>query len=76
MEVPQGERWRLLATFNSGFLTRDSGGGFYLEWRQRSATAYTARELLAFKNGRVDIVSWKGGVTPGQRLSSQSRTFR
>ena len=30
MRVPQGERHRLLATFNSGFKYADGGGGFYV----------------------------------------------
>jgi len=28
IEVPAGQRWRLLATFNSGFTYKDGGGGF------------------------------------------------
>lgn len=33
MRVPAGERWRLLATFNSGFTYRDGHGGFAVDGR-------------------------------------------
>jgi hypothetical protein len=64
MQVPQSQRWRLLATFNSGFLHRDSGGGFSVN----GATAQPLRNgqgtIVAYRDGRVNIISWNGGPTP------------
>ena len=65
MQVPYGERWRLLATFNSGFLSRDSGGGFFLNGDSAAPLRQGQGTIVAYKNGRVDIVSWNGGATPG-----------
>jgi hypothetical protein len=65
LEVPFGERWRLLATFNSGFTHRDGHGGFavggltYEPLRAGDATA------LAYRDGRVDVRAWTGGPSAG-----------
>jgi phosphodiester glycosidase len=64
MQVPYGQRWRLLATFNSGFTYRDGHGGFavdgttYTPFRPRMGT------LVEHANGRVDVVAWRGGTRP------------
>jgi hypothetical protein len=61
MQVPYGERWRLLATFNSGFTHRDGQGGFaingvtYEPFRTGDAT------VVAHRDGRVDVKAWTGG---------------
>ena len=64
IEVPQGQRWRLLATFNSGFLHRDSNGGFFVNGDSVEPLQQGQGTVVAYKNGRVDVVSWSGGVTP------------
>jgi len=64
MQVPHDQRWRLLATFNSGFLSRDSGGGFYVNGDSAAPLRAGQGTLLAYKNGRVDVSSWHGGATP------------
>jgi hypothetical protein len=61
MEVPMHMRSRLVATFNSAFKVKDSGGGFatgghtYLPMESGIAT------FVRYRNGRVDIVPWSGG---------------
>jgi hypothetical protein len=65
-EVPYGQRWRLLAAFNSGFKFDSSGGknGFAVDghtyvWLRRGLGT-----LLGYRDGRVDVVSWDGPPTP------------
>jgi hypothetical protein len=64
MKVPQSQRWRLLATFNSGFLYRDSRGGFFLNGNAVTPLRPGQGTIVAYKNGRVDVVSWTGGSGP------------
>lgn len=65
MEVPQDQRWRLLATFNSGFMLRDSHGGFFLNGESVAALRDGQGTIVAFRNGRVDVRSWHGAAKPG-----------
>ena len=64
MSVPQAQRWRLLATFNSGFLLRDSRGGFFVNQDSAAPLSPGQGTIVAYKDGRVDIFSWHGGATP------------
>jgi len=65
MQVPYGQRRRLLATFNSGFTYKDGRGGFSVN----GVTATPLRDgqgtVVAYRNGRVDVVDWKKGDRPG-----------
>jgi Phosphodiester glycosidase len=69
MSVPIGQRWRLLATFNSGFIYRDGnngssiGGAMYEPLKQGLAT------LIAYRNGRVDVSAWRGGAVAGPQIA-------
>ena len=61
MEVPQSQRWRLLATFNSGFMNRDSHGGFFVDGAARRHRSGRGQgTIVAYKDGRVDVISWHG----------------
>jgi len=64
MEVPQSQRWRLLATFNSGFTYGDGHGGFFVDGRSVTPLRRGQGTVVAYKNGRVDVVSWRGGASP------------
>ncbi len=66
IEVPQSQRWRLLATFNSGFMHRDSQGGFFVNGRSAEPLRRDQGTIVAYKDGRVDVFSWHGGVVPGR----------
>ena len=69
MQVPFGERWRLLATFNGGFIYNDGhngssiGGTMYEPLKDGLAT------MVAYRNGRVDIRSWHGGQVAGPQIA-------
>ena len=67
MEVPQAQRWRLLATFNSGFMNRDSHGGFFVDGHSAAALRPGQGTIVAYKDGRVDILSWHGHSVPGPK---------
>lgn len=65
MQVPYGERWRLLATFNSGFTHRDGRGGFAINGRSYEPMRTGDATLLAYRDGSVDVKAWTGGLAPG-----------
>ncbi len=65
MQVPVDQRWRLLATFNSGFTWRDGHGGFVANGRTYEPLRSGLATLIAYRDGHVNIVSWNGGPTPG-----------
>jgi hypothetical protein len=64
MEVPWGERWRLLATFNSGFIYSDGLNGDVLDGHVNEPLKDGLATLVAYRNGRVNIVDWRGGPSP------------
>ena len=69
MEVPYGQRWRLLATFNSGFIYSDGLNGDALNGHVNEPLKQGLATLVAYKNGRVNIVSWNGGQAPGPAIA-------
>ncbi len=69
MEVPQGQRWRLLATFNSGFTYGDGHGGFAVNGRSYTPLTRGTATLVGYRDGSVDVTSWRGGPAPGRRVS-------
>jgi hypothetical protein len=64
MEVPYGQRWRLLATFNSGFIYADGLNGDALDGHTNEPLKNGLATVVAYKNGKVNIVSWHGGTSP------------
>jgi hypothetical protein len=68
MEVPQGQRWRLLATFNSGFTYRDGHGGFSVNGKTPAPLRVGLGTVVAYRNGAVDVISWRGATVPGARV--------
>ncbi len=65
MQVPSGQRWRLLATFNSGFIYSDGLNGDALNGQVNEPLKDGLATVVAYRNGGVDIVDWHGGVNPG-----------
>ncbi len=62
-EVPYGQRWRLLATFNGGFKWRAGPAGFLVNGRADEPLVHGLGTVVAHPDGRVDIVSWHGPST-------------
>lgn len=65
MQVPFGQRWRLLATFNSGFIYSDGLNGDALDGHVNEPLKDGLATLVAYRNGGVNIVDWRGGTSPG-----------
>jgi len=66
LSVPWGERWRLLATFNSGFAYRDGHGGFAVNGKVFTPLVRGVGTVVGYANGRVNVVAWHGGAAPGR----------
>src|SRR5262249_57366997 len=69
MQVPSGQRWRLLATFNSGFIYSDGLNGDALNGHVNEALKQGLATLVAYKNGRVNIVGWNESTEPRQAIA-------
>ena len=69
MEVPWGQRWRLLASFNSGFIYSDGLNGDALDGHVNEPLRYGLATLVAYRSGAVNIVDWHGGAMPGPRIA-------
>jgi hypothetical protein len=60
-EVPHDQRWRLLATFNSGFIHIDGNNGDSVNGVTNEPLTDGLATLVAYRNGAVNIVRWEGG---------------
>jgi hypothetical protein len=65
MMVPDGQRWRLLATFNGGFTYEDGENGSAIDGRVNEPLKDGKATLVGYQDGRVQIVKWSGGPKPG-----------
>ena len=61
--VPYSQRWRLLSTFNGGFIYADGLNGDSLNGVTNEPFKNGNATVVAYKNGKVDIVDWKYGPT-------------
>lgn len=68
MQIPYGQRWRVLAAFNSGFTHRDGRGGFFVSGMSYQPLQQGQGTLVAYRDGTLDIVSWQGGAVPGRSV--------
>jgi Phosphodiester glycosidase len=65
MMVPNGQRWRLLATFNGGFTHEDGENGSTVNGQVNEPLKEGKATLVGYRDGRVDIVKWSGGANAG-----------
>jgi Phosphodiester glycosidase len=65
MQVPDGQRWRLLATFNGGFTYSDGHNGSSIDGRTYEPLQDGLATLIGYRDGRVDIKTWRGGPNAG-----------
>jgi hypothetical protein len=71
-EVPLGERWRLLATFNGGFKygsRSGGGGGFAVDGDTYVPLQRGLGTLVGFRSGRIDVIAWNGRSHPGRNVA-------
>ena len=67
--VPYGQRWRLLATFNGGFTYVDGHNGSADNGLTNEPLKDGLATLIGYRNGRVDIRTWRGGPTVGPAIA-------
>ncbi|HEY5113695.1 MAG TPA: hypothetical protein VIJ45_06250, partial [Coriobacteriia bacterium] len=60
MMVPEGQRARLLAVFNSAFKYKDGRGGFAVNGNMYTPLSSGMGTLVGLDDGRVDIMRWSG----------------
>jgi hypothetical protein len=65
MMVPYSQRWRLLATFNAGFIATDGNNGSTDNGRTNEPLTDGNATLVGYRDGRIDIVKWSGGQNAG-----------
>jgi phosphodiester glycosidase len=68
-EIPDGQRWRLLATFNSGFIYQDGLNGDALNGHVNEPLKQGLATLVGYRDGRVNVVNWDGGPAPGAKIA-------
>jgi len=69
MMVPTDQRNRLLATFNAGFIYADGHNGSTDNGLTNEPLKAGNATLVGYRNGRVDIVDWKGGSNAGPNVA-------
>ena len=69
MSIPFGERWRLYATFNGGFIYTDGNNGSSIGGRRYEPLKDGLATLIAYRDGRVDVRSWTGGQVAGPDIA-------
>ena len=69
MQIPFGERWRLYATFNGGFIYTDGNNGSSIGGRQYEPLKDGLATLIAYRDGRVDVRTWHGGPVAGPNIA-------
>jgi Phosphodiester glycosidase len=69
IQVPYGQRWRLLATFNGGFIYDDGRNGSTVNGVGYEPLKDGLATMVAYRSGRVDIVDWHGGTLAGRNVA-------
>jgi hypothetical protein len=69
MMVPYDQRWRLLATFNAGFIYSDGNNGSSDNGLVNEPLTEGNATLIGYRDGRVAIVKWHGGSNPGPNVA-------
>jgi hypothetical protein len=69
MSVPNDQRWRLLATFNGGFIYNDGNNGSSIGGKKYEPLKAGLATLVAYRDGRVDVQTWKGGPVAGPQIA-------
>jgi hypothetical protein len=65
MEVPLHLRGGLVATFNSGFKLKDSGGGFATGGHTYAPMKPGVATFVRYRDGRLDVIPWSGRADVG-----------
>jgi hypothetical protein len=68
-QVPNSDRSRLLATFNSGFTMIDANGGYWQDGKSIVPLHSGAASMVLYKNGHMDVVKWTA-ANPGPDVAA------
>ena len=69
-KVPTQQYGALAATFNSGFLLKDSSGGFYLNGRTYAPLVNGQASIVLYKDGTVDVGAWGTDVSMTSQVAA------
>ncbi len=69
MMVPGDQRYRLLATFNAGFIYSDGSNGSSDNGLVNEPLTDGNATLIGYRDGRVAIVKWNGGPNAGPNVA-------
>jgi hypothetical protein len=69
MSVPYDQRWRLLSTFNGGFVYNDGNNGSTINGTMYEPLKAGLATLIGYRDGRVDVKTWRGGQVAGPRVA-------
>jgi hypothetical protein len=67
--VPVDQRYRLLATFNAGFIYSDGSNGSSDNGLVNEPLTDGNATLIGYRNGTVAILKWTGGPNPGPNVA-------
>jgi hypothetical protein len=67
-EVPPPLRKRVVATFNGGFPLETSNAGLVYRGQTVETMVNGIATLVEYRDGRIDIVRWAHGASPGPRV--------
>ncbi|WP_187369307.1 phosphodiester glycosidase family protein [Baekduia soli] len=76
MMVPSSQRGRLLATFNAGFIATDVHNGSTDNGRVNEPLTDGNATLVGYRDGRIDIVRWRGGPNAGTDVAWSRQSLR
>jgi Phosphodiester glycosidase len=68
-QVPHDQRWRLLATFNGGFIHKDGSNGSSINGIGYEPLQDGLATMIQYRNGRVDVRTWTGGPVAGKNIA-------
>lgn len=74
--VPYDQRWRLLTTFNSGFIATDGNNGSTDNGRINEPLTRGNATLIGYRDGRLAIVRWSGGANAGPSVAWSRQSLR
>ena len=74
--VPNDQRSRLLATFNSGFIHSDVNNGSTDNGRVNEPLAKGNATLVGYRDGRVAIMRWNGGPNAGPDVAWSRQSLK
>jgi len=68
-EIPFSQRYRLLATFNGGFIYNDGLNGDAVNGVTNEPMKQGNATVIAYRSGAVNIIDWKGGENVSKNVA-------